>query len=106
MKEADCRCIEQMRLVAKLNDYLRRVNERYEKRTAAWRSASAVLTNVEGWLRDGSPAGTALQDFETEMPKLLKGETIPSLKLWFWVTYANCETSCVHDPRRVRARPD
>ena len=26
LKEADCRCIEQMRLVAKLTDYLRRVN--------------------------------------------------------------------------------
>ena len=45
-------------------------------RSEAWRSASRVVQAVEGWLRDGKPLGTVLQDHQIEMPKLNKGETI------------------------------
>lgn len=48
-----------------------------ETRSAAWRAASAVLSNVALWLQDGRPRGTTLEDHDdAPEPKLNKGETL------------------------------
>ena len=62
--------------LAKVSDDFQRLQERAEMRLAAWQAASAALAACEGWLRDGRPHGTVLQDHETEVPKLAKGEDI------------------------------
>jgi hypothetical protein len=73
----DSRVIEQQRLLDKLTDDFRRLNELNETRSAAWRAASHVMTAVETRLKDGGvPPGVMLQDHEVEVPKLNKGETI------------------------------
>jgi hypothetical protein len=70
----DNRVVTQQRLVNKLTDDFRRLQERSETRAAAWQTASVALANVEAWLRDGRPHGTVLQDYDGEVPKLGKGE--------------------------------
>ena len=75
LPKTDSRVIEQQRLVDKLTDDLRRINELVETRSAAWQAASHVLTAVEGWLRDGVPPGVVLEDIEAKPPQLLKGES-------------------------------
>jgi hypothetical protein len=74
LKPDDPRITEQRRLVDKLNDDLRRLNELAEVRSAAWQSASLVMSACESWLRDGRPPGTMLEDHEVDVPKLAKGE--------------------------------
>lgn len=74
MREDDPRVVEQRRLLDKLTDDFKRLNERNEVRSAAWREAGHTLQAVEGWLKDGRPHGTVLQDHEGEVPKLNKGE--------------------------------
>jgi hypothetical protein len=65
LPETDGRVIEQRRLVEKLTDDLKRLNELSEVRSAAWRAASHVMTAVEGWLRDGGvPLGVVLADID------------------------------------------
>jgi hypothetical protein len=54
----------------------KRIDDLNTKRSAELRAASAALSNVTTWLRDGRPAGTVLEAVEIEPPKLLKGETI------------------------------
>ena len=54
----------------------RRLTERSERLAAAWRAAAQPLSNTENLLRHGMPSGVLLQDHETEMPKLLKSETV------------------------------
>ena len=54
----DPRVIAQQRLVDKLTDDLRRINERNEARSSAWREAGYTLQAVEAWPRDGKPPGT------------------------------------------------
>ncbi len=49
----DARVVTQQRLVNKLTDDFRRLQERSETKAAAWRSASQALAAVESWLRDG-----------------------------------------------------
>jgi hypothetical protein len=72
----DARLVEQQRLVDKLTDDLRRLNERNEARTAIWTAASHVMSACEGWLRGGVPPGCVLQDHDGEQPKLIKGESV------------------------------
>jgi hypothetical protein len=56
----------------------KRLDDLYKVRSAELRAASAVLSNVTLWLRDGRPAGTVLEAVEIEPPKLNdKNETIP-----------------------------
>jgi hypothetical protein len=74
LKPDDPRVVEQRRLVDKLNDDLKRLNELAEVRSAAWQSASHVMSACEAWLRSGVPPGVRLEDHETEPPKLGKGE--------------------------------
>jgi hypothetical protein len=76
LKADDPRVIAAQAQLDKLNDDFRRLNERDELRTAAWRTAGYALVNVETWLRDGRPHGTILQDYEGEVPKVVKGETV------------------------------
>ena len=66
--------------VEKLTDEFRRLNERSEVRSAAWRTTSLVISAVESWLRDGGvPPGCVLQDFDDgPEPKLAKGDDIIS----------------------------
>jgi hypothetical protein len=47
LPETDSRVVEQQRLLDKLTDDLRRLNELTETRSAVWRSASHVLSAVE-----------------------------------------------------------
>jgi hypothetical protein len=75
LKPDDPRVLEQERLLGKLNDDLRRLNELVETRSAVWHAASHVLTAVEGWLKNGVPPGVVLEDHEVEVPKLAKGES-------------------------------
>jgi len=70
----DPRVLEQQRQLDKLTADFNRLNELNETRKAALRAASHVLSAVEGWLKDGRPPGTVLQDHEVEVPKLAKGE--------------------------------
>jgi hypothetical protein len=70
----DARVVTQQRLVNKLTDDFRRLQERSETKAAAWRSASQALAAVESWLRDGKPHGTVLEDHEGPEPRLNKGE--------------------------------
>jgi hypothetical protein len=74
LPETDGRVVEQRRLVNKLNDDLKRLNELGEVRSAAWQSASHVMSACEAWLRGGVPPGVVLQDAEFDVPKLAKGE--------------------------------
>ena len=60
----------------KLTADAQRLKELDEVRTAAWRTASAVLVTVETWLRNGRPPGTVLQDYDGPEPNLAKGESI------------------------------
>ena len=48
-----------------------RIGRRYDERSAAWTTASHVLSNVENSLKDRP--GT-LADYNGEVPKLNKGE--------------------------------
>jgi hypothetical protein len=59
----------------KAADDLRRLNERADSRVKAWQESSAALSNAESWLRDGRPTNVILEDRETELPKLAKGES-------------------------------
>jgi hypothetical protein len=69
--------IEQQRLLDKLTDNLKRLNELDETRSVAWRAASHVLTAVESWLKDGGvPPGVMLADIDGKPPQLLKNETV------------------------------
>ncbi|MEY9131930.1 hypothetical protein ACVMII_000798 [Bradyrhizobium diazoefficiens] len=70
----DARVVTQQRLVAKLTDDFRRLQERSETKAAAWRMASQALANVEDWLRIGRPHGTMLEAYDGPEPKLAKGE--------------------------------
>lgn len=74
--ETDARVVAQQKLVDKLSGDLKRLNERSEARSAAWNAAGRVLTNVEDWMKNARPHSTILQDVETSLPKLLKGESI------------------------------
>ena len=62
--------------LAKLTADLQRLKELDEVRSAAWRAASAVLVNNETWLRSGRPSGTVLHDWDGEVPKLAKDESV------------------------------
>lgn len=72
----DPRVIVAEQHLAKLVADQRRLNDRNETRSAAWREAGHPLINVETWLRDGRPHGTILQDYDGPAPKLLKNETV------------------------------
>jgi hypothetical protein len=77
LNPTDTRVIEQQKLVQKLTDDLRRLNELVETRSAVWHAASHVLSAVESWLKDGGiPPGVVLQDIEGKPPQLLKNETV------------------------------
>jgi hypothetical protein len=71
----DRRVIEAQKRLDKATADFRRLQELQEVRSAAWQTASAALANVESWLRDGRPHGTALEVIETEV-KLTKGEGV------------------------------
>ena len=64
LKADDPRVIVAHQHLAKLVADQRRLNERNETRTAAWRTAGHTLVHVETWLRDGRPHGTVLQDYK------------------------------------------
>ena len=76
LKPDDPRVIVAEQHLAKLVADQRRLNDRNETRSAAWREAGYPLVNVETWLRDGRPHGTVLQDYDGPAPKLLKNETV------------------------------
>ena len=48
----------------------KRVDDLYQQRSTAWRTASHVQSNVERWLREAGP----LADHETPLPTPVKGE--------------------------------
>ncbi len=75
LKPDDPRVFEHQRRLDKLTDDLKRLNERNEVRTAAWRTAGGTLHAVETWLRDGRPPATALEEFDGPELKL-KAESI------------------------------
>ena len=72
----DSRVVTQQRLVNKLTDDFRRLQERDETKAAAFRAASQALANVETWLKSGVPGSTTLEAVETEPPPLKKGEDV------------------------------
>ena len=72
----DARVLDQQRLVDKLTAEAKRIKDLYEVRGAAWNEAGYTLQAVEGWLRDGRPARTVLEDFDGPEPTLSKGETV------------------------------
>ncbi len=76
LADDDARVIAARRELERLDAEDKRLNDRSEMRAAAWRAAGQVRQAVETWLRDGRPRGTMLEDYETEVPKLAKGETV------------------------------
>jgi hypothetical protein len=76
LQPGDSRVVEQQKLVQKLTDDACRLRELEEVGSAAWRSASHVLSAVESWLKDGKPPGVVLEDIEGKRPQLLKNETV------------------------------
>jgi hypothetical protein len=72
----DARVVTQQRLVNKLTDDFRRLQERSEMKLAAWQAASAALAACEDFPRHGVPGNTTLEAVEVEPPKLLKNETL------------------------------
>lgn len=74
LKPDDGRVVEQKKLVARLNDELKRLTELSETRSQVWTASSHVLTAVESWLKNGKPPGVVLQDYDGPEPKLLKNE--------------------------------
>jgi hypothetical protein len=76
LKSDDPRVIAaQARLDTLSADY-RRLTERNEGRSTAWREAGQTLAAVEQWLRDGRPPNTTLQDFDGKPPSLAKSEIV------------------------------
>ena len=76
LKPEDRRVIEAQKLLDKLTDDFKRLQERQAARAAAFQAASQALANVEAWLRDGRPSGTTLEDHPTPEVKLNKGESL------------------------------
>jgi hypothetical protein len=76
LKSDDRRVMEAQRLFDKATANFRRLQELQTVRTAAWQSASGALANAETWLKNGRPAGTALEDFDGPKPTLIKNETV------------------------------
>jgi hypothetical protein len=76
LPSTDNRVVAQQRLVNKLTDDFRRLQERSETRAAAFQAASQAQANVETWLKSGRPGGTTLLDHDGPEPKLLKGESV------------------------------
>ncbi len=65
---------EAQRTLGRATEEFERIKQRSETKTAAWQAASGALANAETWLKSGRPSGVLLQDQETEVPKLAKGE--------------------------------
>jgi hypothetical protein len=76
LKEDDPRFVAAQRQLDKLTGDAKRLNERNEARSQAWRTASGALAACEDWLRHGKPHGTVLEAVEVEPPKLLKNEAL------------------------------
>jgi hypothetical protein len=74
LPETDPLVVAAKKHLDKMTADFRRLTELQEVRSGAFQSASAALANVEAWLRDGRPHGTVLEDYDGEMPKLLKGD--------------------------------
>lgn len=68
--------VSQQKLVDKLTDELRRLQELQTLRTAAWHAASGVSAACEDFLRHGVPGNCQIAEIEIEPPKLLKDETV------------------------------
>ena len=73
---SDAQVIAQRRQVQELTETATAISNRYETRGAAWQVVAATLREVEAWLRDGRPGGTAMLDDEREPPKLKNGEDV------------------------------
>ncbi len=76
LPEGDREVIETRRQLETLTDEARRLEERYQQRSEAWRSASNTLSAVENWSRNGVPPGVVLEDVEDKPPQLLKNENL------------------------------
>jgi hypothetical protein len=76
LKEDDPRVVAAQRQLDKLTGDAKRLNERNEARSQAWRTASGALAACEDWLRHGKPLGTVLEAVENEPVKLLKNEAL------------------------------
>ena len=73
LKDTDPRVTAAKEHLAKVSADAERIGRRYDERSAAWTTASHVLSNVENSLKDRP--GT-LADYNGEVPKLAKGETV------------------------------
>jgi hypothetical protein len=77
LPQDDRRVVEATKTLERAAADLRRLNERAEARSQAWRAASGALAATESWLRFGRPPGTTLEAVAAvEPPKLLKGESL------------------------------
>jgi hypothetical protein len=74
LKPDDRRVIEAQRHLDKMTADAKLLTELQQVRSAAWQSASQAKATCETWLRD--PHGTVLEDYEGDVPKLAKGESI------------------------------
>jgi hypothetical protein len=78
LREDDREVVEVRQQLEKLTDETQRLARLDEERSGQWRAASLTLQAVEGWVKNGRPGGTVLQDHEVEPPKLLKNEDLLS----------------------------
>lgn len=76
LREDDPQVVQARQEFAKLAAEAQRLTELDQTRSAQWRSASRVVQAIEEYLQHGRPGGTALQNYDGEVPKLNKGETI------------------------------
>jgi hypothetical protein len=76
LKAGDQRVIAAQRTLDKATDELQRLQERQQERSSGWQARASVVSAVEGWLRDGRPSGTTLDDHPTPDVKLNKGESV------------------------------
>jgi hypothetical protein len=74
LKAGDQRVIAATRTLEKAEAEFLRLQERQTSRAAQWQASARVVSAVEGWLRDGRPSGTVLEDWDGPAPQLLKGE--------------------------------
>ena len=64
LPESDPEVVLARQELEKLADEARRLEERNQRRTEQWRSASLVVQAVEDWLKNGRPGGVVLEEFD------------------------------------------
>ncbi len=76
LPESDPEVVLARQELEKLADEARRLEERNQRRTEQWRSASLVVQAVEDWLKNGRPGGVVLEEFDGRAAAVAEGREL------------------------------